>query len=38
MNETNYNLVEKYLMIFFYWLSINFDMFNLIIDDEENLI
>ena len=35
MNETNYNLVEKYLLIFFYWLSINFDMFNLIIDDEE---
>ena len=35
MNETNYNLVEKYIMIFFYWLSINFDMFNLIIDDEE---
>ena len=35
LNETNYNLVEKYLMIFFYWLSINYDMFNLIIDDEE---
>ena len=35
MNETNYNLVEKYLLIFFYWLSINFDMFNSIIDDEE---
>ena len=35
MNESNYNLVEKYLLIFFYWLSINFDMFNLIIDDEE---
>ena len=35
MNETNYNLVEKYLLIFFYWLSINYDMFNLIIDDEE---
>ena len=35
MNETNYNLVEKYLLIFFYWLSINYDMYNLIIDDEE---
>jgi len=35
MNETNYNLVEKYLLIFFYWLSLNYDMFNLIIDDEE---
>ena len=35
MNETNYNLVEKYLLIFFYWLSINYDMFNLIIDEEE---
>ena len=35
MNETNYNLVEKYLIILFYWLSINFDMFNLIIDNEE---
>ena len=32
MNETNYNLVEKYLLIFFYWLSINYDMYNLIID------
>ena len=35
MNETNYNLVEKYLLIFFYWLSLNYDMYNLIIDDEE---
>ena len=35
MNETNYNLVEKYLLIFFYWLSLNYDMFNLIIDEEE---
>ena len=35
MNETNYNLVEKYLLIFFYWLSLNYDIFNLIIDEEE---
>ena len=35
MNEANYNLVEKYLLIFFYWLSLNYDIYNLIIDDEE---
>ena len=37
MNESNYNLVEKYLIIFFYWLSLNYDIYNLIIDDEEKL-
>ena len=35
MNEANYNIVEKYLLIFFYWLSLNYDIYNLIIDDEE---
>ena len=35
MNEANYNLVEKYLLILFYWLSLNYDIYNLIIDDEE---
>ena len=35
MNESNYNLVEKYLLIFFYWMSLNYDIYNLIIDDEE---
>ena len=35
MNETNYNIVENYLLIFFYWLSLNYDIYNLIIDDEE---
>ena len=37
MNETNYNLVEKYLLIFFYWLSLNYDLYSLIIDDEEKV-
>ena len=32
MNEANYNIVEKYLLIFFYWLSLNYDIYNLIID------
>ena len=35
MNETNYNLIEKYLLIFFYWLSLNYDIYNLIIDEEQ---
>ena len=35
MNEANYNLVEKYLLIYFYWLSLNYDIYNLLIDDEE---
>ena len=35
MNESNYNLVEKYLLIFFYWLSLNYDIYKLIIDEEE---
>ena len=35
MNESNYNLVEKYLLILFYWLSLNYDIYQLIIDDEE---
>ena len=35
MNEVNYNIVEKFLLILFYWLSLNYDMFNLIIDEEE---
>jgi len=37
MNEANYNLVEKYLLIFFYWLSLNYDLYSLIIDDEEKV-
>ena len=37
MNESNYNLVEKYLIIFFYWLSLNYDIYNLIIDEEEKV-
>ena len=35
MNESNYNLVEKYLLIFFYWLSLNYDIYSLIIEEED---
>ena len=34
ITEQNFPFVEKYLLILFYWLSLNYDMFNLIIDDE----
>lgn len=34
MNVENYSMVEKYLLILFYWLSINYDLFSLIIDEE----
>ncbi len=33
MREENYNLIEKYLLILFYWLSLNYDCLNLFIDD-----
>ena len=35
MNEANYNLVEKFLLIYFYWLSLNYDLYKLLIDEEE---
>jgi hypothetical protein len=34
MNEDNIAFVEKFLLIIFYWLSLNYDVFNLIMDDE----
>ena len=34
ISEDNFPFVEKYLLILFYWLSLNYDMYKLIIDDE----
>ncbi|MCQ2819163.1 MAG: hypothetical protein MJ252_18015 [archaeon] len=34
INEDNYYFVEKCLLILFYWFSLNYDMFNLIIDEQ----
>lgn len=32
--EDNCSFIEKYLLIIFYWLSLNYDVFNLVIDDD----
>jgi len=34
INEDNIAFVEKFLLILFYWLSLNYDIFNLLITDE----
>ena len=33
MREENYNFIEKYLLVLFYWLSLNYDCLKLFIDD-----
>jgi hypothetical protein len=33
-NETNVPFVEKYLVIIFYWLSINYDIYTLLIEND----
>jgi hypothetical protein len=33
-NETNFSFVEKYLAVLFYWFSINYDIYNLLIEDD----
>ena len=37
VNKYNINFVEKYLLILFYWLSLNYDLYSLIIDDESKI-
>lgn len=34
MNEDNQSFVEKTLLILFYWLSLNYDVYQLLIDDD----
>ena len=33
MREKNYNFIEKYLLVLFYWLSLNYDCLKLFIDE-----